>query len=223
MNAYGIIQIEPFVPGNNFISYENRLQQYYQINNIKDQHKSALLTIILGSNVYETLKLLTAPHLPASIPFDDLIRKLRQYFHPKLQSKQICRFKFFSIRQGPNESIRNYALRLKCSIQSCHFGDYIHRPVPGDIRIKAINDKLIDQFIFGLKNKNTRELLLNLTDDNIDFKKCYRFAEINELLDGEDNLDCWYKQFEPSDLKLIKHVHWNDNNVKCNQKFSFRY
>lgn len=225
----GSVQIEPFVPGNNFADYEARLHQYFLIHHVKENQKSSLLTIVLGNNVYETLKLLTAPHPPCTLPFNDLIAKLRQHFQPKTLSKRSARFQYFATRQENYESVDDFANRLMAVGKLCSFGDFIDsRSVSGDFRTKAFNAILIDQFIIGLKNENIRHLLLNSV--SVDYKTCCSVAMKMELVGGPmmtlDVLNKIHmissptatignlKDSEVKDSLAAKNVHWNDAESK---------
>ncbi|KAG4080767.1 hypothetical protein HA402_005947 [Bradysia odoriphaga] len=56
--------INPFVQGTDFESYEDRVNQFFIVNNIEDEKKTALLITISGEAMYDICKSLTTPDKP---------------------------------------------------------------------------------------------------------------------------------------------------------------
>ena len=42
--------MEPFIPGGNFEAYEDRMKQFFLVNNVKDEAKTPLLITIIGAD-----------------------------------------------------------------------------------------------------------------------------------------------------------------------------
>lgn len=59
--------IEPFLPGGNFTTYEHRIKQFFIINGATEAKKIQLFITIMGADVYGILASLTAPSLPSEL------------------------------------------------------------------------------------------------------------------------------------------------------------
>jgi len=87
-------QLEPFVAGSNFDSYEDRLHQFMKANKIdQDDMKTSVFISIMGEDNYETLKSLTVPHKPSTKKFEEVLAVLRKHFDPP-KNKRAERYKF---------------------------------------------------------------------------------------------------------------------------------
>lgn len=158
--------IEPFVPGGNFRAYEDRLTQFFLVNDVQEEAMVPLFITIAGPDIYEILTSLMVPDIPSSKSFDVIMKTLREHFTPK-KNKRSERYRFYKAVQEEGESINEFVIRLKMLSQSCQFGDYLGEDTK-DVaknRSAAIDEALADRFIVGLRDEKIQQSLLN--DDTL--------------------------------------------------------
>ena len=84
MAARSIGHMDPFDENiEDWCTYCERLEQFFDANDIKDPKKVSSLIIFLGPKTYKLLKSLTAPAKPAEKSYDDLIKILSGHLAPK--------------------------------------------------------------------------------------------------------------------------------------------
>lgn len=177
--------IEPFLPGGNFKSYEDRVKQFFVINEVENNKKTPLFITIAGPDIYEVLKSLTHPELPSKKSFDEIIILLTEHYTPKI-NKRAERFKFHKAKQEVGESINEFIVRLKQLIQTCRFSDFLDGENTERIPVyksKILDENLTDRFIIGLSNDKIQQSLLN--DESLSFDKCCEKALNMEMVERE--------------------------------------
>ena len=84
-------------------SYVERLEEYFNVNNIADDKKvSALLTLLRGK-IYSLLRNLTAPDKPLTKPYDEIVILLTNHLSPKPLITAEC-FRFHKSHQHGGET-----------------------------------------------------------------------------------------------------------------------
>ncbi|XP_055855983.1 uncharacterized protein LOC129919159 [Episyrphus balteatus] len=176
--------INEFVPGEDFVAYKDRVQQYFIANKISAEIQTPVFITLVGSEVYKVLKSLAAPALPSSKPFSELIVLLEQHYAPK-HNKRAERFKFQKAKQEEGESIADFIIKLRNLAETCRFGDFIEDSVTNAVNLRnlALEDVLVDKFIGGLRNDRIQQNLL--TDDSRTFDKCCDIALNMEMSERE--------------------------------------
>lgn len=190
--------IQPFLPGTNFKAYEDRLTQYFIVNDVKEESKVPLFITIVGGEIYETLSSLTTPDLPSQRKFSELMTLLNDHFSPKL-NKRSERAKFHRMFQNNGETVKEFSIRLQKAAQSCKFGDFLEKDTSKQA-LKftrwALDEQLTDQFIVGVHSEKCRQVLIN--NDPKDYQSCYELAVNMEMADRES------KHFSHSHVNNIK-------------------
>lgn len=178
--------LEAFVPGTNFLAYEDRLKQFFLINDVKPENKTPLFITIAGPDVYDILMSLTVPELPSAKPFDELLKLLRDHFTPK-KNKRAERYKFNKAVQEEGELLNEFIVRLKSLSQTCRFGEFMDDVTDiksiASIKLSILNDALTDRFIIGIRNERIQQLLLD--DDKLTFEECCNKALNMEMAEKE--------------------------------------
>lgn len=178
--------LEAFVPGTNFLAYEDRLKQFFLINDVKPENKTPLFITIAGPDVYDILMSLTVPELPSAKPFDEFLKLLRDHFTPK-KNKRAERYKFNKAVQEEGELLNEFIVRLKSLSQTCRFGEFMDDVTDiksiASIKLSILNDALTDRFIIGIRNERIQQLLLD--DDKLTFEECCNKALNMEMAEKE--------------------------------------
>lgn len=155
-----------------FTSYLQRLQNFLDLRNLKDNTEEGdkkcvqILINCLGPKHYQLLTSLTAPELPNTQKFKELIDLLRDHISPK--PSEISEQHRFSCRiQHEGESIAKFQAELKQLSTNCNFKcTECGKP--------TINTHLRTQFIKGVRDNDTREKLLQ--SSKISFEEAVKIA-----------------------------------------------
>ena len=120
-------------------NYVERLQQFFIVNDIKDdKKKTAILLSVIGASTYALLKNLVSPVCPSEKSFKEINEVLKNHFEPAvLVIAQ--RFKFHKREQQPGESANVFYSELKSLSQSCDFGQFL-------------DEAIRDRFVCGLRD-----------------------------------------------------------------------
>lgn len=154
--------VKEFDPSSeDFNVYIERLDLFFEVNEIKEERKVLIFLHQVGANVYKTLKSLLSPALPRSKSYKELVALLKEHFEP-VKSVIVETFKFNNRSQRPGETINSFAVELQQLASSCDFGAFLDRA-------------LRDRFICGLHNEEIRRQLLNCSEDT-SFARATRLA-----------------------------------------------
>ncbi|XP_072041093.1 uncharacterized protein [Amphiura filiformis] len=134
---------------------------------IRCQRGELILLSSVGNNVYKTLRDVSYPDPPHGKTYKKLADLLKKHYRPQ-RSVVAERFRYRSCKQQPGQSISDYATNLKKLIASCEF--------QGD----QLEQNLRDQFICGLRSKDTIEKLLGPQE------KDYNFAQAVDMAIAEE-------------------------------------
>lgn len=139
-------QIEPFVVGENFVEYINRLEMFFLVNDTPEDKKVPVLITVAGPSLYTVSVRLCAPEDPRVKPYQVLVDLLKQHLAPTT-NVVAERYKFRKCEQHSSQSITDFIISLKAMSQSCNYGDFLP-------------DALRDQFVAGIYDQSLRKRLL---------------------------------------------------------------
>ena len=135
-----------FAPGKEtWLSYAERLEQYFLANDVQAQEKKrAILLSVCGASTYQLIRNLVSPQKPSEKTFDELVKLVQEHHQPP-PSVTVQRFAFHSRTRKEGESIANFVAHLRELSEHCQFGD-------------TLNDMLRDRLICGC-NDDTKAVL----------------------------------------------------------------
>ena len=88
-----------------WISYAERLEFYFTVNEVKEADKQrAVLFSVCGAATYKLIKNLLVPAKPADASFKDIVKLLTEHYQPK-PSRVVQRYLFNSRVQKQGESM----------------------------------------------------------------------------------------------------------------------
>lgn len=154
--------------------YTERLEQFFEVNEIAADKKKALLLTSVGEDVYKTLRDVCHPNLPKDKTFDELIELLNKQFVVRTSVFRE-RVKFYTARQYANESIAFWYARLKKLSVDCKFGD----------RFDAV---LLDRFVSGLRPGQILDRLCEESED-LTVQKALEIASNKESSSKDDSTE----------------------------------
>ncbi|XP_048580358.1 uncharacterized protein K02A2.6-like [Nematostella vectensis] len=129
-----------------FTCYVERLELFFDANNINEDKKTASLLSLIGPKTYNLLRGLTSPRKPKDKTYQEIIEILEGHLSPPpLEIGE--RYKFHQRNQVLGEDINAFVASLKQMTEHCNFGEFL----PQALR---------DRFGCGLANESISKKLL---------------------------------------------------------------
>lgn len=129
--------LKPFSEEDDINCFLERLEQYFEANNVAKERQVPTLLISLNEKCYKTLKNLCQPSLPKEKTFIELQQLLTLRYQPRVSyfRKRII---FDKLHQGDGETISKWYARVRESAAECNYGVDIEK-------------RVTDKFVTGLK------------------------------------------------------------------------
>ena len=150
-------------------AYLERVQAYFDANEIPAAKRVAVLLSVIGPKAYAILRSLTAPETPQSKSLESLTKSLKNHYSPK-PITIAERYHFHLRNQAPTENVAEYIAELRRLASTCEFGTFLE---------EALRDRLV----CGLRSDSTRKKLL--TESKLTLAKAVEFAQCMELADKD--------------------------------------
>lgn len=123
-----------------WISYTERLQEYFIANDVKDgARQHAILLSVCVAPTHQLIHNLIAPVKTATKSLKQVVDTVCEHRHPK-PSAIVQRFKFNSRTRQDGESISEYVAQLRKLSEHCNFGD-------------SLTDMIRDRLVCGVNDK----------------------------------------------------------------------
>lgn len=164
-----------YSPGDDWLVFTERLEQFFEINDVADEKKRAILLTSISDDVYKTLRDVCHPLLPKNKTFDELCQLLNKQFVKKTSVFRE-RVTFYNVKQMKDENIANWFARIKKLSVDCRFGD-------------RFDEILLDRFISGLRSSVILERLCEEDEDKLTMKSAVEIAITKESAIKEDRDD----------------------------------
>lgn len=158
---------EPFILGDDFEVWIERLNNYFDINKITDDDfKGKLLMNVIGATASAKVSKSFKPKKFTDYNYKEIEAKCKKLFVGE-KSTMVEQHKFHSRSQKEGESISDFAVELQALAEHCNFDNHLDHALRG-------------RFVTGLGNKKIMQHLLNLEGDP-NFEKVVMRAEKEEL------------------------------------------
>lgn len=111
-------RIDEFKPENEpWSAYIERLEQFFEANNIADERQVATLLCVMGATTYGLLRNLVQTNKPKDKTFEEIVTVLKEHFETKLLlvAERFC---FNRCNQKANQPVQE----LKQCAANCEFG-----------------------------------------------------------------------------------------------------
>ena len=153
-----------------WVSYIERLQQYFIANDIKgDDKQRAVLLSICGASTYQLIRSVVSPNKLTEKTFDQIVTLMKEHYFPK-PSVTMQRFAFNSRSRKQGESVATFVADLRRLSEYCEFGD-------------SLVEMLRDRLICGINNDRMQRRLL--AESKLSFEKAYELAQAMETADHD--------------------------------------
>ncbi|RWS24392.1 uncharacterized protein B4U80_01971, partial [Leptotrombidium deliense] len=157
--------ISEFTEGSDWDIYVERLDEFYKCNEVKDDDKKrSMLLTACGEYLYSLIRTLCQPNKPCDTSFDDVIKVVTNHLKPK-PSEIVRRCVFHATSRTTNESVANFANRLRKLAEHCNFGTVL------DVSLR-------DRFVCGINDDRIQRRLL--VETTLDFKTAFNLAVASE-------------------------------------------
>lgn len=158
-----------------WLVFTERLEQFFEINDVADEKKRAILLTSVSDDVYKILRDVCHPVLPKNKTFDELCALLNKQFVKKTSVFRE-RVTFYNAKQMKDESIASWFARIKKLSVDCKFGE-------------RFDEILLDRFISGLRAKVILERLCEEDEDKLTLQSAVEIATTKESAIKEDRDD----------------------------------
>lgn len=165
-------QVGEFDPtGGTWSSYQDRIEMYFKVNDVKEELKLPTLIAMMGNQAYELLVNLASPKKPSELAYSVAVEIMRGHLQPT-PSVLAERYRFRQRRQATDESITTYVAELQRLARYCDFGS-------------NLDTNLRDQFVCGLGSDYIRQRLFAEDINKLTYKKAVTFATSLEVAERE--------------------------------------
>lgn len=142
--------------------FKPRLEQYFIANKIEDENmKKAILLNACDEEAYRLVFSLCIPKPPEEKKYEELVNILDKHFQSIIRPFA-ARFKFYNAVKNGEESIQQWAARVRSLATHCAFGN-------------ELNVVLRDKFIMGLDDTRIMEKIFE-EDAAVEFDKIIQIA-----------------------------------------------
>ncbi|KAF0299507.1 hypothetical protein FJT64_003478 [Amphibalanus amphitrite] len=132
-----------------FGTYARWLEQYLVATGVSGQAKRrATLLSVVGPKTFALLEDLVAPQTVSDLEYEQLVTVLQGHFEPK-SSEIVARFRFHSCCRDENESVTEYAARLRRLAKPCQFPS------------ETLPEMLRDRLVCGIRDTRLQARLLS--------------------------------------------------------------
>lgn len=146
--------------------FTERLEQFFEINDVVEEKKKAILITCIGDQVYKTLRDVCHPALPKEKSFDELCELLNKQFVVKTSVfRERCNF--YTAKQQKKETVSAWFARIKSLSIDCKFGE-------------RFDDILLDRFISGLKPSPVLDRLCEENEETLTLQQAFDIAVTKE-------------------------------------------
>ncbi len=163
-------RIDEFKPeSEQWSAYVERLEQFFEANDIAEGKRVATLLSVMGAATYGLLRNLAQPNKPKEKTFDEIVAILKRQFEPKpiLVAE---RFRFNQCNQKSGQPVAQYVAELKQCAANCEFG-------------ANLDAALRDRFVSGIKNESCQRRLFS--ENDLTFAKAFEIALNMETADRD--------------------------------------
>lgn len=175
--------------------YEERLEQFFEVNDIDDAKKCAVLISVIGTSTYKILRDLCHPVVPKNKTFEELCELLRKQLSPQVAIFRE-RSNFYNARQNHGETVTLWYARVKTLAVNCKFGE----------NLESI---LLDKFVTGLRSGT---ILDRLCEEN-------ETLTLSQAVDIAINKECAILEGILPDRNHYQYDNYRQNNYRSHEGY----
>lgn len=158
-------------------SYKERLDYYFDANNITLAKKKSVFLSAVGAETYDLVRTLLAPNLIADTSLADILKCLDTHFTPT-PNIIVERFVFYDCAKTPSQSIKDYIAKLRELSRTCSFGT--NADGSAQTAQQVLENNLRDKFVWEMRKESRIQQRL-LAEKDLSFTKATNIALAMEL------------------------------------------
>ncbi|KFB35653.1 hypothetical protein ZHAS_00002525 [Anopheles sinensis] len=178
-------KIDTFVMGESIREYLERMDIFFQVNEVEEDKKTVMLLTLGGAALYSLSSKMVLPGKPSSVAYEKLCLKLKKQLEQKVNIVAE-RFNFRNCIQK-HESVVDYIVELKTLTQSC------------DFKCCLLNS-LRDQLVAGVRDDGLRKRLLR--ENNLTFETAETIARTWEAADEQN--EAFTRKEKPGEMAAMR-------------------
>lgn len=158
--------VQPYrsADGTTVADYFTRFKWALNLSKIPDDQHANYVRVHMGTEFNDALKFLISPRKPEDSTYDEIVKVLQDHFDSK-KNKYAESVKFRLITQTKDETLANFALRLKQGAAHCEYGEFLDR-------------MLIEQVLHGLYDRSMCDEIISKKPET--FQDAYAIAHALE-------------------------------------------
>lgn len=147
-------------------AFIERLEQAFELNNVADDKKKALLINCIDQSIYKTLRDICYPDVPKDKTYSELCELMGKQFTTK-SSVFRERCTFYNAKQKDDESVTEWFHRVKKLSLECKFGEQFANVV-------------LDRFVSGLTSPAIMDRLCEEEVGQLTIEHALEIAQVKE-------------------------------------------
>lgn len=172
-------QIKEFTSQCDWMIFKQKLNQFFVANEVnKEEIKRALLLNSLSEECFKLMHDLCVPESPTTRNYDELVKLFDVHFTPS-KPAFAERYKFYSALKNRDESIAEWAARVKSLAANCKFES------------NHLNIMIRDRFIMGLDSGPIRDRLFEEEVETLELAKAIEIALKKEVAAKNFHMGTW--------------------------------
>lgn len=169
--------------------FKERVSIYFCTVSYPKDIQVAVFLSAINQDVYKLIRALVAPAKAIECTLQDILKALDNHFNVKV-NKRAQRHKFHRVQQETGEKLSEFVVRLREAAEQCQYGDFLSANTCGAhlgaLRQMALEDRLLDAFVMGVKSKRIQQALLETEPKSL--KEAYDRATTIEMAYEERNV-----------------------------------
>jgi len=160
------LTIEPLRKDSNVSIWLQRFEAAMTWQAVSDEKKKFALLASLGGDAFELVADSCLPKKPSEKSYQEIVTLIKQQISAKRLPIAV-RYEFYQLRQGKDD-IKTYVRKLRHCADECEFGN-------------QLDDRLRDQFVIGLSNKEALKRMLTEKLADLSITKAIDIASAFEV------------------------------------------
>jgi len=159
--------IEPLTKDTNVVRWLQRFESAMEWQGISAEKKKHALLASLGADAYDSIADACLPNQPSAMDYASLCVLIKSQLQPT-KLPIAARYEFFQIKQN-DKDVKTYVRMLQHAAADCAFGN-------------QLEDRIRDQLVFGLSNKDAVKKMLTEALADLTLKKAIEIASSYEAV-----------------------------------------
>ncbi|XP_074037223.1 uncharacterized protein [Leptinotarsa decemlineata] len=186
-----------------WVIYKRRLDNYFQVNDIDDDKKKAILLNALDEDSYKLIYNLCLPKFPEEKSYQQLTELFSQYFEVS-ESLFVARSKFFAAFKNQHESANEWAAGVRNLAINCEFEETVIDMMLRDRFIVGFDKGSVQSKLF--RKKSTSKFAVVLETALAEMASEDNYASRRQPFIGTRSASCFFKKISADSSFIIANI-----------------